>query len=232
MEKVFDTYYGGKSASGVTQQIINEIRPHDVYMELFLGNGSVFRHMKPAAKNILIDLDPVVTQQWGQSGVDVYNFDAIQFLRYQQWDTSKRYCLYLDPPYPIKSRREGRERYACELTDVQHEELLTVIVNLPGCIDVLVSTYENDLYKTYLADWRLKTFSAKTRQGVATEYLYMNYQNQEGVLHDYQYLGEDFTDRQRIKRKIACEVKKLKALPSFERNAILSQVLTSFSIDK
>ena len=232
MEKAFSTYYGGKSGSGVSQQIINEIRPHDVYLELFLGNGSVYRYKKPATKSVLNDLDSIVCQQWNGSGIAVFNYDAIQFLKYQLWNENLRYCLYLDPPYPISSRREGRERYNCEMTNEQHEELLQVVTSLPGCIDVLISTYENDIYKKCLNDWRLKTFTAKTRQGVATEYLYMNYTNENGILHDYRYLGQDFTDRQRIKRKISCEVEKLKALPAAERNAIIYEVLSSFSIDQ
>lgn len=33
------TYKGGKAGAGVYQQIINQIPPHDVYIEPFLGGG-------------------------------------------------------------------------------------------------------------------------------------------------------------------------------------------------
>lgn len=232
MEKAFSTYYGGKNGSGVSQQIINEIRPHDVYMELFLGNGSVYRHKKPAAFNILNDLDSVVVEQWRRSSIDISNCAAVDLLTNYHFKETLHYCIYLDPPYPISSRRTARAVYNCEMTDGQHEQLLSVVNELPANVDVLLSTYENDIYKRYLGNWRLKTFTGQTRQGPATEYLYMNYQNGNGLLHDYGYLGEDFTDRQRIKRKINREVEKLKALPATERNAIISEVLNSFSIDK
>ena len=52
------------------------------------------------------------------------------------------------------------------------------------------------------------------------ECLYCNYPAPE-ELHDYRYLGENFTERQRIRRKIIRHIKKLKNLPVLERNAIL-----------
>lgn len=231
MEKAFTTYYGGKSGSGVSQQIINEIRPHDIYMELFLGNGAVYRLKKPAQTSVLNDLDPVVVNEWSRSNIDVYNLPAVEFLRSYSFRSGLRYCIYLDPPYPISSRRTARPVYNCEMTDDQHRELLTVVCGLPGNIDVLLSTYENPIYTELLSDWRLKTFTGQTRNGPATEYLYMNYQNPSGMLHDYRYLGDDFTDRQRIKRKISREVDKLNRLPPAERNAIVNEVLKNFGID-
>jgi hypothetical protein len=43
-------------------------------------------------------------------------------------------------------------------------------------------------------------------------------------LHDYQFLGKDATDRQRIKRKIESMLNKFSALLSHERNALLSAI--------
>ncbi|GAB3754655.1 DNA adenine methylase [Spirosoma pomorum] len=231
MEKAFSTYYGGKFGAGVSQQIINEIRPHDVYMELFLGNGAVYRLKKPAKTSVLNDLDPVVVREWNRTGIDVSNLPAVELLRSYSFQPGLRYCIYLDPPYPISSRRTARPVYNCEMTDEDHRELLKVVCDLPANVDVLLSTYENPVYADYLVDWRLKTFTGQTRNGPAVEYLYMNFQNPDGLLHDYRYLGNDFTERQRIKRKISREVDKLNRLPPAERNAIINEVLTNFSID-
>ena len=41
------------------------------------------------------------------------------------------------------------------------------------------------------------------------------------ALHDYQYLGEDFRERERIKRKIGRWQGKLKKMSRLERQALL-----------
>lgn len=225
---MYQSYYGGKNGSGVYQKIINCIRPHDVYMELFLGNGAVFRHKKPAKFNILNDLSKTVYEKWQAATLGettLHQCDTIDFLKNYKFDPTLKYCIYLDPPYPIQSRKEGRKRYECEMTDQDHEELLEILKNLPSNIDIIISTYENEIYKNALVDWHLETFNARTRQYTAIEFLYMNYNPKAGILHQYDYLGEDFTDRQRIKRKIEREIEKLRALPNAERNAIIQAVI-------
>jgi hypothetical protein len=230
----YDTYFGGKSGSGVTQTIINHIRPHDVYCELFLGNGSVFRHKKLATNSILMDASRQVFSDWFSllsadhftQNLELNYGDATEFLASYTFADNLRYCIYLDPPYPLSSRRAAREVYECEMMDDDHRQLLQVIRYLPDNVDVLISTYENPIYTEWLHDWHLVTFQAQTRQGPATEHLYMNYVP-DGQLHDYRYLGADRTDRQRIRRKIAREVARLRRLPTAERNAIVSAVLAS-----
>lgn len=231
MEKPIRNYFGSKNGAGVSQQIINEIRPHDIYLELFLGSGAIYLNKKPASISIINDIDPKVVKLWEGSGIAVFNLDAIKILQEYIWISEYRYCIYLDPPYPLNSRRSSVATYDYEISDSQHEELLQCVVNLPSNVDVLISTYENDIYKKYLSSWRLKTFSSQTRKGPAIEYLYMNYQNATGILHDYSFLGQDRTDRQRIKRKIAREVSRLKSLPVSERNAIITEVLSCFVVD-
>ncbi|RYC70077.1 DNA adenine methylase [Spirosoma sordidisoli] len=225
----YDSYFGGKSGNGVAQTIINHIRPHDIYMELFLGNGSVFRHKRPASVSVLMDASRQVFSDWFdrllsfRQSVELLHGDALAFLAAYPFDKTVRYCLCLDPPYPIRSRRAARAVYACELTDDDHRDLLRLVRYLPDNVDVLISTYENPIYADMLADWHLVTFRAMTRQGPATEYLYMNYVP-DGRLHDYRYLGTDRTDRQRIRRKISREIARLQQLPPAERNAIVTAV--------
>jgi hypothetical protein len=42
------TYPGGKNGTGTFQKIINQMPPHDVYIEAFLGSGAVMRLKRPA----------------------------------------------------------------------------------------------------------------------------------------------------------------------------------------
>lgn len=227
MQKVFETYFGGKQASGSYQQIINQIRPHDVYMELFLGNGTVFRFKKIASQNYLNDKNPQVVGDWkNNSSVDnvIYTIsNATEFLKTFKFETHLRYCIYLDPPYPHSSRK-SKHRYKFEMSDDEHRQLIEVIKQLPKNVDVLISTYYNKIYEDGLKGWRLHTYESQTRKGLATEYLYMNYSNESGLLHDYRYLGENRTDRQRIKRKIEREINRLLSLPAQERNAIIEKI--------
>jgi len=57
--------------------------------------------------------------------------------------------LYVDPPYPISTRRQ--RRYAEEMTDSDHEELAEV---LHACeASVMVSGYDCALYSGLYSDW-------------------------------------------------------------------------------
>ncbi len=50
-------YPGSKNGSGCYQQIINQLPPHDLYVELFAGSAAVLRKKRPAVGNIAIDAD-------------------------------------------------------------------------------------------------------------------------------------------------------------------------------
>jgi hypothetical protein len=89
---------------------------------------------------------------------------------------------------------------------------------------VMISGYWSELYDCELKDWRSISFQAMTRGGfVATEWLWMNYP-EPFELHDYSFLGENFRERERIKRKKARWTERLKSMPALERFAILSVI--------
>lgn len=88
---------------------------------------------------------------------------------------------------------------------------------------VAISTYDNPLYSKMLKGWNCIEISTATRQGPATELLYMNYPTPK-KLHDYRYLGKNFTDRQRIQRKIKGKINQLLKLDPLESMAICEAV--------
>lgn len=57
-----EMYPGGKNGAGVYQTIINQLPPHDTYIEPFLGSGAVLRMKKPARASIAIDADADVVR--------------------------------------------------------------------------------------------------------------------------------------------------------------------------
>lgn len=225
-----DNYFGGKSGSGVYQKIINQIRPHNRLVVPFLGNCGVTRNIKRSDTTICIDTSCFVVEKWNTAclpGSIIINGDSIEFLGtniYYNGDSGSRTVIYADPPYPLSSRKSSAEVYDNELSDDDHVRLLETLKR-QKC-DVLISTYENDIYKEMIADWRLITFSAMTRRGAATEYLYMNYEEPQ-ELHDYSFLGENFRERERIKKKIDRNVAGIMDLPTLERKALMEKLIAA-----
>jgi len=87
---------------------------------------------------------------------------------------------------------------------------------------VAISGYWCQMYADRLQVWRSISFPARTRGGgMATEWLWMNYP-EPMLLHDYRYLGCDFRERERIKRKKARWVNRLEHMPMLERIALMS----------
>lgn len=216
----FDTYTGGKGASGVHQKIINQIRPHDEYYEPFVGNGYIFSMKRRSATTILNDMSRNVANRWkamNLPGVEVKQKCGIVLLEELRLSENRR-VVYCDPPYPIESRSQQKEYYEHDWTDEDHLWFLEVIRQVP--CDVLVSTYPNDMYESHLGKWRNITFQAKTRGGVATEVLYMNYKEPTS-LHDYSYLGEDYRERENIKKVTKRTVSKINKLDPLVRNNII-----------
>jgi hypothetical protein len=58
---------------------------------------------------------------------------------------------------------------------------------------------------------------------VATEYVWFNYP-EPVQLHDYSFLGSNFRERERIKRKKQRWVDRLKSMPMLERQALLNAI--------
>lgn len=144
--------------------------------------------------------------------------DGIAFLQNYLFHGGE--LAYCDPPYLHSTRRDPC-LYRYEMTDDQHEALLTVLLRLP-CL-VCVSGYWSELYADTLHTWRVCTYQAQTRGGVVTEYLWCNYPVPT-ALHDYRYLGKDFRERERIKRMKARWVDRLRKMPILQRQALQAAI--------
>lgn len=219
------TYDGGKNGAGVYQSIINQIPPHRYYYELFSGSGAILRLKKPSMANIAIDKDPrsmkmLVSATKGMPAFHAIVGDAISFLKTKQFH--KEDFVYCDPPYLFDTRSCKTPMYRYELEEKDHIELLTTI-KLLNCY-VAISGYDSKLYNDYLHSWRKIFIPTVKRNGKrAIEVVWMNYP-QPTHLHDYSYLGKNFRERERIKRKIHRWTKRLESLPELERNAILDSL--------
>lgn len=84
-------YPGGKAGAGVYQRIINQIPPHDVYVEPFLGEGAVLLRKRPAARTIAVELNAGVAGRFAEqvlaagfrdAAVEVHNCCGIAWLKH------------------------------------------------------------------------------------------------------------------------------------------------------
>ena len=215
-------YPGGKAGPGVYQRIINHMPPHETYIEPFLGDGAVLRNKRPAVQNIGIELDQAVFADRLDivtSGTTIIHADALQYLRERRWTGDE--LVYCDPPYMPASRTGGR-LYRCEFTEDQHRELLDILAGLKcDGVMVMVSGYHSKLYAIELKGWTLITFGSMTRRGMALEHLWMSFPDPL-ELHDYRYLGEDYRERERIRKKVTRWTAKLEGMPKLERQALMA----------
>lgn len=223
------SYPGGKNGSGVYHRIINQMPPHKVYVEAFLGGGAVMMRKRPAHVNIGLDLSLSALDKFKDEypypeRLDLYHDNALVYLNSNPWDSNM--LVYCDPPYLLATRSSKREMYDHEMNRAEHQRLLDIIAQLP-CM-VMISGYYSEMYAEALRDWRTITYQTRTRGGTTrTEWLWMNYP-EPIALHDYQYLGDNYRERERIKRKRHRWMSRLREMPHLERLAIIRDIETVF----
>ena len=213
---------GGKG--GTYQKYINLMPPHEVYIESHLGGGAIMRYKKTAKRNIGIEIDSAIIEIWNsrnQADFELIHGDAISFLK--NYPFTGKELVYCDPPYLRETRKKYYPLYKYEYSLSQHIELLEIIKLLP-CL-VMISGYESQLYKESLKSWHTYSFQVTTHNGMATEWIWMNYSKSD-QLHDYRYLGNNFREREKIKLKLKRWAARFKAMPALERQALLSTLQT------
>jgi hypothetical protein len=257
-------YPGSKTASGIFQYLVNQMVPHDTYIEPFLGHGVILVRKRPAPLNIGIDRDPntinVVSTHLrarraqcseraprqkdiacsdvgpdegisddiviGTARYRLLVADGLAFLR--AYPFTGQELVYADPPYLRSARRDQSRLYRHEMTDQQHQDLLAILRGVPCA--VMLSGYDNPLYRDLLHEWRTVTFQTMTRGGSATEVLWMNYPEPTS-LHEYTFVGPNFRARERQKRQQTRWVNKVLDKPLVEQKRLLSGVLTAMDAD-
>jgi len=153
------------------------------------------------------------------SSFEFHQTDGIAFLEAYRFTGSE--LVYCDPPY-LMTRRKGRRLYEHEMNAVDHRRLLRVLQELNS--NAMVSGYWSKLYADALQGWNHVTYETMTRGGTkATEWLWFNFPAPV-ELHDYRYLGQNFRERERIKRKKNRWTARLLRMPALERQALLAAI--------
>jgi site-specific DNA-adenine methylase len=209
-------YFGSKAASGLFQNIIAIMPPHNTYIETHLGGGAVMKKKPPTATNIGIDIDSEALLNFDcDHPVQLINGCAHRFLSH--YDYTGTELIYCDPPYLTETRTSSR-KYHFDYTKQDHIKLLEQLKSLP--CHIILSGYPSSLYDEQLSDWNSIELQAMTRGGPRTEKLWFNYTIDRAYWATY--AGKNFTDRQRIKRKAQRWGKNYAKLPQAERLAILA----------
>ncbi len=221
------SYLGSKGGAGVYQAIISQFPPHNTYIETHLGTGLIMKLKPPCARSVGIDLSPSSIDNFsysGQTDLQLFNCDSRKWLIDNSDYCGSDSLIYCDPPY-LHSTRSSKARYDYEYTENDHIDLLQTLLSMKAC-SIVISGYPSALYDEILKGWRTVEFQAMTRGGVRTEKLWMNYDHKP---HWHTFAGHNFTDRQRIKRKVDRWVNDFRAFPDAERLAILSGLIDSYS---
>jgi len=217
-------YIGGKGSVGTFSRIIGEMPFHSVYVEPFFGSGAVFWNKARSAKSILIDRAAAAVAKVGViAGCDAICGDALEIL--PTLDLPPDALIYCDPPY-VLSTRKNRLYYDFEMTDRDHMRLLAIAREMP--CRVMISGYDNELYRSSLHGWRVCSFKARTRGHTATEFLWMNFAEPE-ELHDWRFAGLSHRERYNLKRFVARFTARVEGMPPRKRGFIRRELAAAFA---
>jgi DNA adenine methylase len=189
--------------------IINEMPPHNLFLELFIGKKPIMRLKRRASINIGLDSDPDVVaaaaERYRDCGFTLICEDAIAFLGRNEWlhPQGKELVYCALPQLGSNHRRESTQTYQSFLLEVLRE--------LPGM--VIIAGAWHELYQHQLADWR--TISYKGAGGV-DKFAWLNF-DQPLQLHDYRYLENHYE----LERRAARWRERLADMPLLERQALL-----------
>lgn len=221
------SYPGGKGGAGAAQNLINMMPPHKTYIELFLGAGSVMKQKRPAEVNIGIEIDEEVIAKYHAKptkNVIIHHGDALQWLFNQTPNNDWSTLIYADPPY-LPETLASRQRYKHKFTLEQHEELLEIIQETQALI--MISGYESRLYNARLRGWRKEQFTVSGRDGKShVETVWMNFPEPQR-LHDYRFIGRNYREREKIRRRLDRLERKITGWPMLEQMALIRRLADS-----
>lgn len=232
-------YLGRKGASGIHQFIINKMPKHDIYIECFMGTGFIASKKKKAKYNYGIEISDILYTDLTMEYLDfkIYCKDVFEqlpiLLNISMLAAEQKICIYLDPPYLPETRTcFDKCQYDNELTKDEHIKLLSMLqlfsIKYPN-VYILLSGYKSELYMSMLQGWNYFETQSMSRGGKRTESLWCNFGPSDYIKHQYDYVGHNFTDRQRIKRKSKRMVKNLASLSLDERMYLINSINNEFS---
>jgi DNA adenine methylase len=218
---------GSKAAAGVVERIVSLMPKHRIYLEIFAGRAAVARKKLTSPLTLLIDRDPLRISYLRKAmpGASVVLGDCRRVLDPDRVPSDA--LLYADPPYLKEVRSGGDRRYYDHdmLERLEHVRLIKWLKTFT--CPVMLSGYRCELYDRELTGWHREDIPTMTRQGPAVESVWCSFDPRAVALHDTRFFGENFRERERIKRKAERWVRRFEHLPAGERMAILDRLASA-----
>lgn len=219
-------YPGSKGAAGAWQKIISEIPRCQRFVEVMCGSAIISRTIAGKASIVINDIDTGIIDQIRCTGSVTKENLSYKDLIDKYDNGGPKTVFYFDPPYLLETRsyKQGK-LYKHDWDTQDHKEFISKALTVKS--NCMISHYPCKMYDKAFKKWRKVYYKSMTRAGIRTECLYMNFE-QPVLLLDYFHVGENFTDRQRIKRKVEKLISRLNNLPGKERSAILSALIDHY----
>lgn len=213
-------YIGNKGGQGLKEQIFNVFPKANRFFSLFYGGGG-FENLKEfkGVKWIVAEKDDIMQLKAATTAAVVFNCykDLVEKNCFTSADV-----IFADPPYIFETRLNNTRYYKHEFDMPGHVEFLNYISCTPG--KVVITHPYHILYKAKLKGWHFTEFNYMSRGGWFFDGIWTNYIPESVELFTYNYLGNDRTTRQQIKRSIANTVRKIQELPYHQKMAIFKQL--------
>lgn len=222
-------YPGQKKINGVFQAIINEIPKCTDFYEVFCGSAQlskIIMSICPDIKIHLNDLDSAVIDKYSFPSAVCTNLHSLELLSVIEKNDYEGSIMFIDPPYQHCSRIGNEKLYTFEMSDQDHIDFFNYVSS--SKIKMIIIHPKNCIYdKLINLGWRYKEIKIRYHNKTSIERIYCNYAVPVELM-TYKYIGINFTDRQRIKRKCERFSKKLQLLPVIEREAIINHLIKTF----
>jgi DNA adenine methylase len=237
MKKENLKYPGQTTLSSMLPKILGLIPEHSQYWEMFCGTCQLFLN-KNSVPSVLVDKNSEIVKaslplgflQGSCSYLPADVFEVLESLisswEYKGVRLFRDAFIYLDPPWRFDLRGSKVPLYEFELSDNDHARLLLLIRRLP--VKVAILHYTDPFYDDILCDWRRYDMKVSFRGRLCLVSLYCNFDYYAEKPAVISAVGLNKTDRQRIKRKAISWVTELKALPVYERHAIITAIKREF----
>lgn len=211
-------YIGNKDFSNVIHFLVNRLPKSERYFSLFYGAGGLEKSIYTAAAHFVCSEKNPDCKKHETSMMATIEYSDYKDLLEENVFTRSDF-VFVDPPYMFSTRRAARKYYKFEFNENDHIELLNYMV--PMSCRIMITHPECDLYNEYLKGWKRVDLKYMTRKGWFTDSVYMNYEPSNIELLNYDCLGKDFTDRQRIKRQRKNIINKFKSLDPLILKAVV-----------
>lgn len=129
----------------------------------------VRRNMSKSTSDFLSMIDKLPEIHNRLSSVIIEHRDIMDLI--DKYD-SPNVFMYLDPPYVI-STRASNQKYQCDMTDKEHENLVNRLLDCK--CKWLVSGYDNPIYDKLTEKYGKMEFASPNSGSSATEILWKNY---------------------------------------------------------